>query len=365
MARTTRHAGWLIAALATLPGFPAARALAAEPRPTRPVSVVAQSTKATAATGRRPIAERIAASNLPHRTPVGQPAEPHDAAVAVEPPLPDDAVVTPEHVLPDSGDEHSVADSVSEATPEVAEQASQTDAAVVAVPAVVAEDQESPAVTTETEPVVDTAPLAEATPAPAAPVPAPTSTQPKPSDVVRTRLLARIKGAFAARPRASAGPAAEIAAASPAPAAHAAPQPLAADATAATPVSESAAPARLEFDVRESRSLVGEGEQIVMRIAVRNVGGATAERVTTTLFFADGIEPVQAIGHAAEVFPGEVRFATVPELSPGSSVDLLVTAIGTRPGSVAYRGELACGQLAGPIAREGAVTVQPRRPPDP
>ena len=120
-------------------------------------------------------------------------------------------------------------------------------------------------------------------------------------------------------------------------------------------------PARLEFEVRESRSLVGEGEQIVMRIAVRNVGGATADQVTTALFFADGIEPLQAIGHAAEVYPGEVRFATVPELSPGSSIDLLVTAVGTRPGSVAYRGELACGQLAGPIAREGAVTVQPRR----
>jgi hypothetical protein len=141
-----------------------------------------------------------------------------------------------------------------------------------------------------------------------------------------------------------------------------APQPNAADAPATEPSPESlATPARLEFDVRESRSLVRQGEQIVMRIAVRNVGGTTAERVTATLFFADGIEPVQAIGHTAEVFPGEVRFATVPELSPGSSVDLLVTAVGTRPGSVPYRGELACDQLAGLIAREGAVTVHPRR----
>lgn len=368
MARTTHHAGWLIAVLAALPGFPAARAPAAEPRPNMPVSVVAQSTQATAATGRRPIAERIAASNLPLRTPVGQPVEHDDAAVAVEPPLADESSVAPEPVLPDSGDEQSVADSVTEAAPEVAEAApvsNGAEAAVVTLPAAVAEDPGVQPVTAETEPAVEAELLTKATPAPAAPVQAPTSTQPKSSDVVRTRLLARIKGAFAARPRASAGAesAAEIATASPA--ASAAPQPLPADATAATPASEATAPARLEFDVRESRSLVGEGEQIVMRIAVRNVGGGTAERVTTTLFFADGIEPVQAIGHAAEVFPGEVRFATVPELSPGSSVDLLVTAVGTRPGSVAYRGELACGQLAGPIAREGAVTVQPRRAPVP
>lgn len=119
-------------------------------------------------------------------------------------------------------------------------------------------------------------------------------------------------------------------------------------------------PARLEFDVRESRKLVGEGEQIVMRIAVRNVGGDTAERVTATLFFAEGIEPVQAIGHAAELYPGEVRFETVPELSPGASVDLLVTAVGTRPGSVAYRGEIESCEPAGRVAREGSLTIRPR-----
>lgn len=146
-------------------------------------------------------------------------------------------------------------------------------------------------------------------------------------------------------------------------------EPTLADASAADTAAESTAteesngdaPARLEFDVRESRSLVGEGEQIVMRIAVRNVGGETAERVTATLFFAEGIEPVQAIGQSAEVYPGEVRFAAVPQLSPGSSVDLLVTAVGTRPGSVTYRGELECRQLAGRIAREGAVTVRAKR----
>jgi hypothetical protein len=121
-------------------------------------------------------------------------------------------------------------------------------------------------------------------------------------------------------------------------------------------------PARLEFNVRESRSLVKEGEQIVMRLAVRNVGGEPAAQVNATLFFAEGMEPVQAIGHSAEVYPGEVRFGTVEQIQPGDSVDLLVTAIGTRPGSVIYRGEVECSQLGGRIAREGSVTIRPRKP---
>ena len=98
-----------------------------------------------------------------------------------------------------------------------------------------------------------------------------------------------------------------------------------------------------------------------MRIAVRNVGGEPAKDVTATLCFADGMEPVQAIGHSAEVYPGEVRFGTVRAIPAGESVDLLVTAIGTRAGSVTYRGELECSQLGGRIAREGAVTIRPRK----
>jgi hypothetical protein len=120
-------------------------------------------------------------------------------------------------------------------------------------------------------------------------------------------------------------------------------------------------PARLEFDICESRSIVGEGEQLVMRIDVRNVGGTPAEGVTATLFFAEGVEPVQSIGHAAKVYPGEVRFAAVDTLAPGNALHLLVTAVGTKPGSVTYRGELECRQLAGRLAREGAVTVSPRQ----
>ena len=120
-------------------------------------------------------------------------------------------------------------------------------------------------------------------------------------------------------------------------------------------------PAWLEFDVRESRSLLKEGEQVVMRIAVRNVGGLPAEGVTATIFFSEGVEPVQATGCAAEVSLGEVRFQSLDSLLPGASVNLLVTAVGTQAGKVVYRGELQCSQLPGNLAREGAITVSPRQ----
>jgi len=408
MVRITCHAGCLTAALVASVGLRFTEAPAAGPQPTRPVSIVAQSTKGTAGTGRRPIAERIAASNLPVRAPAAEAPlppdipdapEPDDPAVAPERAISDSDDIQPEDTVPDVAEiiappattaeadlaaadaeepvaatnEPLAAEAEAEAEPITAFELSEApvaETAVVTLPASVAESPVVQTVTAEAEAEAEaeaadaTQTLAEATEATATPAPAPAPRQPKPLDAVRGRLLNRIKGAFATRPQAGtdATPPEAHAASSSQSADPGAPQPNTAEASATGPSPESlATPARLEFDVRESRSLVGEGEQIVMRIAVRNVGGTAAERVTATLFFADGIEPVQAIGHTAEVFPGEVRFATVPELSPGSSVDLLVTAVGTRPGSVPYRGELACDQLAGLIAREGAVTVQPRR----
>lgn len=133
--------------------------------------------------------------------------------------------------------------------------------------------------------------------------------------------------------------------------------PPAADAAAA-PTSDG--PARLEFDVRESRLLVTEGERLIFNVAVRNVGPTTARRVETALFFADGVEPVKATGHAAAIASGAVRLEPIESLAPGDAVIFAVTAVGIRSGSVVYRGELACDELPGVIAREGAVRIEPK-----
>ncbi|RLS68638.1 MAG: hypothetical protein DWH98_01305 [Planctomycetota bacterium] len=277
----------------------------------QPYSIVAQSNETTAATGRLPLAKRIVASGLP----ILIPARAESMAVQSEP------LKTAE---------------ASEATP-----------------------------------------LAPLPPEPL-PVP-PTVEVEQPADTMRQVLLKRVKVALAGMPRpvGSASPPAHFTAFEE----PAVEEPATSVETAVTledapayqtqhdadmliethgPSAE--VPAWLEFDVRESRSIVKEGERVVMRIAVRNVGGAPAEGLTTRLFFAEGVEPIHAMGQAAVVSPGEVQFQTLDSLAPGNSVHLLVTAIGTQPGNVVYRGELQCRQLSGSLAREGSVTVSPRDP---
>ena len=398
MFRTTHRASLLVGALAVLAGASSTFARPAAPPPREPYSIVAQSTPATAGTGRRPISQRIAASNLPLRVPTPPDCAEsvcHDDALATTctPPESSD-VAAPEGVDTDSevAVDVAAADLAPASAPApveavVEDMVAESEPPTTLVDAdAVAQDEPSDQPTDEVTDAVTLPPERIVTQVAA---PAPTA----PTSTVRESLLRRIKGALGARPQQAADPAMrgpETAAVVPELSSDAAPPPAPrpipiaaagspamvfglptpadeADAHAARDTLTAAddavgdAPARLEFDVRESRSLVGQGEQIVMRIAVRNVGSEPAERVTATLFFAEGIEPVQAIGQSAEVYPGEVRFEAVPRLSPGSSVDLLVTAVGTRPGSVTYRGELECRQMAGRIAREGAVTVRAKR----
>ena len=311
MAYTRQAEACLIGLLAAAVSFCALQASGEQP-----YSIVAQSNETTAATGRLPLAKRIVASGLP----ILIPARAESMAVQSEP------LKTAE---------------ASEATP-----------------------------------------LAPLPPEPL-PVP-PTVEVEQPADKMRQVLLKRVKVALAGMPRpvGSASPPAHFTAFEAAlveePAVE---EPAVAVETAVTledapayqtqhdadmliethgPSAE--VPAWLEFDVRESRSIVKEGERVVMRIAVRNVGGAPAEGLTTRLFFAEGVEPIHAMGQAAVVSPGEVQFQTLDSLAPGNSVHLLVTAIGTHPGNVVYRGELQCRQLSGSLAREGSVTVSPRDP---
>ncbi len=311
MAYTRQAEACLIGLLAAAVSFCALQASGEQP-----YSIVAQSNETTAATGRLPLAKRIVASGLP----ILIPARAESMAVQSEP------LKTAE---------------ASEATP-----------------------------------------LAPLPPEPL-PVP-PTVEVEQPADTMRQVLLKRVKVALAGMPRpvGSASPPAHFTAFEAAlveePVVE---EPAVAVETAVTledapayqtqhdadmliethgPSAE--VPAWLEFDVRESRSIVKEGERVVMRIAVRNVGGAPAEGLTTRLFFAEGVEPIHATGQAAVVSPGEVQFQTLDSLAPGNSVHLLVTAIGTHPGNVVYRGELQCRQLSGSLAREGSVTVSPRDP---
>ncbi len=335
----------LIGVLAALASFCGLKAFGGQP-----YSIVAQSTKETAATGRRPLAQRITAANLPVVVPARQPT--------VSEACPSSACNAAAEI---------VADPVSEnpAVEETASNASET--AILA-----ADPTREPPADEPLPPVVDGLP----------------ATMPEPAEgpAAAAALLARVKAVLAAKQQAQGSEElaeteaqdlaqmetqepiqseAQTEPVLPPAIPGTPPEPVAAAPVAAAPVAPAAlaaadAPARLEFDIHESRSLVREGEQIVVRMAVRNIGGEAAEKVNATLYFAEGMEPVEAIGHTAQLLPGEVRFQQVPSIEPGAAVDLLVTAIGTRAGSVMFRGELECSQIAGRIAREGAVTVSPR-----
>ncbi|NDC52960.1 MAG: hypothetical protein EBZ74_01405 [Planctomycetia bacterium] len=348
-------------------GLPAQAAAVGEPH--APHSIVAQSTRATAGTGRRPIGERIRASHLPVKfPPPADCAGDHESTVREAATADEDsaheaglcriALAPP----PVGGAEEPEAAPPSPPAPA----RFRPDEALVVVADIAAHEEPEPSPATPPSPEQVETGRATVNAAPAAPErdAAPRAVQhPQLAESLRDLLRRKIRTALIKQPapahhRASATPREPAPAAAPPPAAD---QP-AGTVHAAAPVVAAAAvaPARLEFDIRESRPLVGEGEQILVQIAVRNVGDEPAERVTATLFFGEGMEPIEAIGHAAEVCPGEVRFATIPALAPGTTVDLLVTAVGTRPGSVAFRGELECTQLAGRLAREGAVTVHTR-----
>jgi hypothetical protein len=330
----------LIGVLAALASFCGLKAFGGQP-----YSIVAQSTKETAATGRRPLAQRITAANLPVVVPARQPT--------VSEACPSSACNAAAEI---------VADPVSEnpAVEETASNASET--AILA-----ADPTREPPADEPLPPVVDGLP----------------ATMPEPAEgpAAAAALLARVKAVLAAKQQAQGSEElaeteaqdlaqtetqepiqseAQTEPVLPPAIPGTPPEPVAAAPVAPAALAAADAPARLEFDIHESRSLVREGEQIVVRMAVRNIGGEAAEKVNATLYFAEGMEPVEAIGHTAQLLPGEVRFQQVPSIEPGAAVDLLVTAIGTRAGSVMFRGELECSQIVGRIAREGAVTVSPR-----
>jgi hypothetical protein len=277
MIRSTAFEAAVVGGLAALASFCALHASGEEP-----YSVVAQSTKATAGTARRPLSSRIASSRLPSR--------PVPAAAAVAEP---------------EGSPPSTTEASREATLQRVRQVlarKPLDTAPAAQSSFVVGEPSTPAADEPVAPATDE-PLPLATDTPSLPV-------------------------------APAGVALATVAAEPA--------------------------ARLEFDVRESRVFLTEGERVIMNIAVRNIGPTTARRVETALFFADGVEPVKTTGHGAAITAGEVRLEPIDSLAPGDSVVLAVTAVGVRPGSVVYRGELACAELPGVLAREGALRVDPR-----
>jgi hypothetical protein len=128
-------------------------------------------------------------------------------------------------------------------------------------------------------------------------------------------------------------------------------------ATSSSPAARPTVP-RLLVDCEESMIDARQGDSIRWRITIRNAGAAAGHMVTT-LYFAEGIEPISAEGLTHSLATGEVRFSPVESLGPDEQIQLEVTGRATKPGAVSYRVEVGCRDLPGHVAREAVILVRP------
>ncbi|MEQ8786287.1 MAG: hypothetical protein RIC55_08305 [Pirellulaceae bacterium] len=84
------------------------------------------------------------------------------------------------------------------------------------------------------------------------------------------------------------------------------------------------------------------GADAVYELHIVNRGSKEARGVSAVMQFSQGIEPVSADGHSAELVPGQVVFATIDRLEPGQEKTLRVTARADTAGNHVFRAEVRC-----------------------
>ena len=139
----------------------------------------------------------------------------------------------------------------------------------------------------------------------------------------------------------------------------AAPETAPADAVA-TVVEEPAA--CIEVVVEGPEGGVARGEEITLRLSVRNTGTAAARAVTPMFHFGRGIEPRGAAGRVGTVTrKGSVVFESLPELAPGECLEVDVVAVCEHTGAVPFRAAVWCGEgdAAEEIPLDGELRVVP------
>lgn len=134
-----------------------------------------------------------------------------------------------------------------------------------------------------------------------------------------------------------------------------------ATATDAVAAAEEAA-ACIEVVVEGPEGGVARGEEITLRLVVRNTGTASARAVTPMFHFGRGIEPRSAAGRTGTLTrKGSVVFESLPELAPGESLEVDVVAVCEHSGAVPFRAAVWCGEgdAAEEIPLDGELRVVP------
>ena len=100
--------------------------------------------------------------------------------------------------------------------------------------------------------------------------------------------------------------------------------------------------ADLVLSVEDPKGPLPTGEQTPYEIRIRNRGTRAAKNVDVVMHFSEGIEPIKAEGTKSKLAPGQVTFASIPEISPGEEVSLTVLAIASDAGAHRFRAQCLC-----------------------
>jgi hypothetical protein len=127
---------------------------------------------------------------------------------------------------------------------------------------------------------------------------------------------------------------------------------LAATQSAATQVE---ALADLKLSVTEPTGPVPVGGEAVYEVRIANRGTKSAERVKIVVQFAQGLDPIEAIGGAATMANGQAIFEPLPEIEAGKEAVLKVKVKGTAAGNHAFRVEVKAGEPETKLVSEGVT----------
>jgi len=100
----------------------------------------------------------------------------------------------------------------------------------------------------------------------------------------------------------------------------------------------------LQLQVRDPAAPASTDKPAVYEVTITNQGHSTARDIVVVAQFSDGIEPMEASGHANRIVPGQVLFEAVEKLEPGQSIRLAIAAKASRPGTHRFRAEVSSSQ---------------------
>jgi hypothetical protein len=100
----------------------------------------------------------------------------------------------------------------------------------------------------------------------------------------------------------------------------------------------------LQLQVRDPAAPASTDKPAVYEVMITNQGHSTARDIVVVAQFSDGIEPIEASGHANRMVPGQVLFEAVEKLEPGQSIRLAIAAKASRPGTHRFRAEVSSSQ---------------------